>query len=382
MKKYFIFLLIMFMFLPNLVLAKGEPPVYINYKVKVTNKDGITLKTGTTSEDKNIKIPYDTVLEITYEYEENGKLYGNVEYDNNIGMIEISDVELLDKEINLDKYKTEVENKIYVFDKGVYLYNGPSKAYGIVNNTEIPVGTVLTYTYGDEAWAYVTYNGLKGWIYVYTYDNVIYEKGAHVAISYDNKKIYTLKNIELIDSPLTNNKKNITIPELVTATYKYVYSPEPLTLYYYIKYEDKEGWYKYKPLEIAELNDEDFIVNAYEDGDIYEKPSLDSKVLGSIKKDEEYNLIAISLNDNIDDNSYESWTYIKYKDIKGWLHYIEKGKEVTDKKDIEKQNVKSEENQKSKDNNSWIKIVSFSIAAIIIVLFIMYTILKFIKKEK
>ena len=105
------------------------------------------------------------------------RIYGNVEYNDNTGMIEISKTELLSKEIDFEKYKSETERKIYVFEKGTYLYNGPSKAYGIVDeNIEIPVGTILKYVYGDEAWAYVEYNNIKGWVYIYIHTMILYMK--------------------------------------------------------------------------------------------------------------------------------------------------------------------------------------------------------------
>ena len=376
MKKYII--LIIILFIPFLVSAKEVPSVFISYKIKVNNVNGISLKVNNLEENKNITIPNNTELEVIYEYEKDGKLYGNVEYGNYSGMIEIKDVELIDKDVNLDDYKSEETKKIYVFGDDVYLYNGPSKAYGIKNDIKIPIGTVLTYNVGDEAWGYVTYNGEKGWIYVYTYDDIIYEKGALVATIYDDKYLYTLKNINLIDSPITNNNKEITVPELTKIKYKYSYSTDPYTTYYYVIYNDIEGWYKYTPLEVAFFNTDDFIVNATEDSNIYEKPTIDSKVLGNIKKEEEYTVLAISINDDIEKNTYESWSYVEYRNIKGFIYHFEKGKEEVKKDDKKEETVVKEENKK--ENNS-LKIIAFSFSIIIIVLFIIYTILKINKKE-
>lgn len=380
MKKYIIVLLFMFMVLPSLVIARGEPPVYINYKVKVVNENGIQMKLN---DSKEITIPFDTVLEVNYEYEISGKLYGNVEYNDASGMIEISGTELLTKEVDLEKYKSEAEKKIYVFDKGNYLYNGPSKAYGLVDgNIEIPVGTTLSYIYGDEAWAYVTYNNTKGWIYIYTYDDIIYEKGATVATIY-NRKAYTIKDIELLSSPLTDEKNNKKIPALKEINCKYFYSKEPYLTYYYITDGSNEGWYKLNSLDLAESYEDDFIVNAYEDSKIYEKPDTNSKVLSDIKKDEEYNVLAIGINDDIENNTYESWSYVKYNNIKGWIYYIEKGKVNDDNKNNEVINNETKDENNKKDNNSSIKIIGFSVSIIIIILFIIYTILRQnSKKEK
>ena len=383
MKKYIVILMALFFSLPSLVSGKNieEPPVFISYKIRVNSESGIVLNVISTDKNDKITIPNNTELEVIYEYEKDGKLYGNVEYNNVSGMIEIKDVELLNKEVNLDDYKSEETKKIYIFGDDVYLYNGPSKAYGLKEgNIKIPVGTTLTYNVGDEAWGYVTYNGVSGWIYVYTYDDIIYEKGAKIALVYDNKYLYTLKEIELIDSPLTNNKIDVKVPELTKVEYKYTYSIDPFTTYYYIKYNDKEGWYKNKPLEVALFYSEDFIVNAYEDSNVYEKPTIDSKVLETIKKDEEYNVLAISINDDIETNIYESWSYVNYRNVKGYIYHYEKGKEEAK----EKQNpeLKNEENKKENKSDSKIKILSFSISIIVILLFIIYTILKTSKEKE
>ena len=33
----------------------------------------------------------------------------------------------------------------------------------------IPKGSTITYEYSDDCWACVEYNGVKGWVYIYTY---------------------------------------------------------------------------------------------------------------------------------------------------------------------------------------------------------------------
>lgn len=381
MKKYILIILVMFLVLPSVVCSKEieKPPVFITYNVKVNNTNGITLTTNSLNKEQ-INIPNDTVLEVLYEYEEKGKLYGNVEYNNYSGMIEIKDVELLDEEVNSSNYKSDETKKIYIFDEEAVLYKGPSKAYGIKDNIKIPVGTVLTYNIGDSAWGYVTYNGVKGWIYVYTYNDIIYEKGAKVALVCDNKYLYTLKEIELISSPLTNNKLDIKIPEMTKVEYKYTYSIDPYTTYYYIKYKDKEGWYKEKKLEVASFYDDNFIVNAIEDSNIYEKPSVESKVLNSIKKDDEYTVLAISINDDIESNTYESWSYVNYRNTKGFLYHYEKGKEEVKKEDKNDNNVETKDTKKSKSNSS-LTILAFSISIVIILLFVIYTIVRTNKKD-
>ena len=378
MKKYIILLFALVLFLPSVVKAgRGEPPVFINYDVEVTNKDGIVLTPNISSVDE-IKIPYGTKLSIQYEYEKDNKLYGSVEYDDTIGMIEINKDNLSLKNVDVSKYKLDKQKKVYVFGKGTYLYSGPSKIYDTISE-EVETGTVLNYNFGDDSWAFVNYKGQNGWIYIYTYDEVIYMNGAKVATYTDEGKLYTLKDIELIDSPITKNKTGIKIPALNEIDYEYYYSKNPYTVYYYISYDGNNGWYEYKPLEVAQVNNEDFLVDSYEENDIYATPNLDSEILATIKKDEQYNVLATSVNDNIDDNSYESWTYVKYNNIKGWIYHYEKGTKTEEEKIT---NSNGEEKEIKKKDNSTIKIISFSIAAIIILLFIIYTVLKIVKPKE
>lgn len=378
MKKYILILFTLVLFIPTIVFAgRGEPPVFINYDVEVTNKDGIILTPNISSIDE-VKIPYGTKLSIQYEYEKDNKLYGSVEYNDTIGMIEINKNNISLKNVDVSKYKLDKQKKVLVFGKGTYLYDGPSKIYDAISE-EVEPGTVLNYNFGDDSWAFVNYKGKNGWIYTYTYDDVIYTNGAKVATYTSNSKLYTLKEIELIDSPITKNKINQKIPSLNEINYEYYYAKDPNTIYYYVSYEDKKGWYEYKPLEVAEVNNEDFVVDSYEENDIYEKPNLESKIIATVKKDEEYNVLATSVNDNIDDNSYESWTYIKYNNIKGWIYHYEKD-DKTEKENINTPKEKDE--KKEKKGNSSIKIISFLVAAIIIILFIIYTIFKFVKPKE
>ena len=367
MKKYILVLLAL-LFIPKTVFASPIRQTTVNYKVKVNNENGISFK----SNDKEIKIPYNTVLDVNYEYELDGKLYGNIEYEYNIGDIELSETVLYDSKVNLNDYKSGETNKIYVISEGTYLYNGPSKMYGKVDgNIEIPVNTTLTYKYGDDVWVYVTYKNKTGWICIYTYDGIIYEQGAKIASVYDNKKLYTIKDIELVDSPFTNNKLDVTIPKQTYLDLKYSYSNSQNNTYFYVKYNNIEGWYYNKPLEVAQVYTDNFIVNAIEDNKIYKLPDINSEVLNEIKKDEEYSVIALSTYDNIDENSYESWSYISYKDIKGWIHSYEKSINEN-----EKLNKEDNESDVKKNKRSYKINIVFVGSILVIIGFIMYCVLK------
>ena len=364
MKKYILVLLAL-LFIPKTVFASPIRQTFVNYKVKVNNENGVSFKLN----DKEVTIPNNTILDVNYEYESNGNLYGNVEYEGNIGDIELKNTVLYDSKVDLNNYKSGEISKIYVLDEGVYLYNGPSKMYGKVDgDIEIPVNTTLTYKYGDEVWAYVTYKNKSGWICIYTTDGIIYEKGARIATVYDNQKLYTIKDIELVDSPFTNNKLEVKIPKQVYLDLKYSYSNSQDNMYYYVKYNNIEGWYYSKPLEVAQVYTDEFIVNASEDNKIYEIPDTNSKLLNELKKDDEYSVIAISTYDNINENSYESWSYISYKDTKGWIHSYEKAS---------KEEGKINNNEDVKRSKRTYKInITFVAAILVIIGFILYSVLK------
>ena len=140
-------------------------------------------------------------------------------------------------------------------------------------------------------------------------------------------------------------------------------------MYYYVKYNNIEGWYYNRPLEIAQVYSEDFIVNASEDNEIYELPDINSKILNELKKDDEYQVIAISTNDDLNENIYESWSYISYKNIKGWIHSYEQGPK-------EDSNKKTEENSIINLKNNPKLHITFITSVVLIISFIIYSIVK------
>ena len=184
MRKLFSFALAVCMALLLSVpaFADGRGPAFTTYDVVCTKdtpyfredweNDGVMEKKGT--------FPAGTTLTVEYEYEKDGVVYGDVQVgeDENAEWmyIRLSDTEMKD-----DTYLPENAQKlsrahaVRVTEKGgIPLYAGPNKRFAKI--ATIPRSTKLTYTYGNDdddyyrTWAYVSYLGKRGWIYVYATD--------------------------------------------------------------------------------------------------------------------------------------------------------------------------------------------------------------------
>ncbi len=184
MRKGFSFILALCMALLLSVpaFADGRGPAFTSYDVVCTKdtpyyredweRDGVMEKEGT--------FPAGTTLTVDYEYEKDGVLYGDVQ----VGEGEDAEwmyIRLSDTEMKNDTYLPENAQKlshaqtVRVTEKGgIPLYAGPNKRYAKI--ATIPRSTKLTYTYGNDedavfrTWAYVSYLGKSGWIYVLATD--------------------------------------------------------------------------------------------------------------------------------------------------------------------------------------------------------------------
>lgn len=216
MKKILIFLILLF--IPCLVFADSETPLYTTYDVLVSNKSGATAYNS----DKTITIPFDTKLTVIYE--SNTSIDGKsidcviVKYNSKEYKIDANDVTVYSETINLDDYKKE-EKKLYFFQDEVNIYKGPSKVYGKISG-KIPKGTVLTTKYYDYNFAYVEYQNIKGWIFssqnnwTSHYPN---EYNNCVLFNSDEKKVMTIFETELVD--IEDNK--IKVPAETYLSYEF-----------------------------------------------------------------------------------------------------------------------------------------------------------------
>ncbi|MBQ7542401.1 MAG: hypothetical protein IJT44_08955 [Clostridia bacterium] len=159
--------------------ADGRGPAFTSYDVvcsKATtyyvrdwDNDGAWKKGGT--------VPAGASLTVRYEYEQDGVMYGVVQLtEDEWAYFRLSDLDVKD-----DAYLPSNDEKLpeprtvrVIAKSGVPMYAGPNKKFS--KTMTIPRGAKLTYSYGNDSsdyfrsWAYVTYLGRSGWIYVYATD--------------------------------------------------------------------------------------------------------------------------------------------------------------------------------------------------------------------
>ncbi len=301
------------LFIPFIVYADMGSPMITNYDVRVTNPLG--LKAINTDGGNIINIPYDTTLTIVYEFYENKTLKGEAIYNEDYYIIELDNTEILKKEINLEDFKQEEKITSLVIGNGADLYQGPSKLYGKINGAHIPAGTIISYEYYDEVWAYVTYNDFKGWVYSYYFDdyfNIYEDEIPKTLAEADHGTFYTIKDIQIYDDPIFKNK-TFTIPKGEEVEYYYMYNHESI----YINYNNKTGWYFLEDLLASKSSGE---IITLEPLSIYEEPNNNSNILKNIPIETEvfYDIAAYPLY-FYGDNEIIPWYYVDYEGIKGWI---------------------------------------------------------------
>jgi len=336
MKKMKYIILLLLMIIPILVKADMAAPMS-SYKIRISNPNGANTYEWNPDEKEytltETKLNYDEVYNIAYEQIIDGELYGQAsirvkdengwQTENYFGYIKLSDTSPL--EVNIEDYKKETSVKYYVFDDTCYLYKGPSKIYGKIEpKIFIKKGTTIESNYYDEMWTYIEYNGVKGWVYKYTFNKGPYNEPAGMVYVNEkkeyNRKILTMKEIELYKSPKTDEKTDKTIPKGVSLDYIYVYLMEPFSPNYYVSYNGNYGWLK--------TEQEDYIITniAYytrstlkiknDDGlKMYISPNQNSEVLANIPKDTE-----VTSKYSLEESHSTPWYYINYNGTEGWLY--------------------------------------------------------------
>ena len=163
MIKKIIVTLICIFALPVLVYADMGSPESYHYEIIITNPNGATLEDYS---GEKITIPYDTKLTVHYETEMDGVLYLDVEYNDTYGVISADDVKIYTTEINFDEFAPNTDGRQFYTIDNVEMYKGPSTMYGKAGKI-IPKGKILDYDYSDSLWAYLDYEGTKGWIFIF-----------------------------------------------------------------------------------------------------------------------------------------------------------------------------------------------------------------------
>jgi len=245
------YLLLLILFIPCFVKADMGPPMMTEYQVRVTNPNGTTAINTEGEEIRTFK--YDEIIKVNYEKIINNELYGG-----NFGeLVKLSDTKLVTDVVDLEKFKNERKQKYYIFDDTNVLYKGPSKTYGKVEpETTLKKGSIVETEYYDQLWAYVEQDGVKGWVYTYTYTDVApYEEQPGMAIyatDWYNGSVKVKKTIEEKKIYKSPKEKEViaTIPKDTNVNIIYVYNDEPKFPYYYVSYDGKKGWVKAEAIEI------------------------------------------------------------------------------------------------------------------------------------
>lgn len=251
MIKKIIATLICIFALPVLVYADMGAPDSYDYEVTITNQNGVV---GKDWQGNEITIPYDTKVKVYFEYEEKGVLYLDVEYNNTSVSIKAEDAKIVEAEFDWTQFAKNSYGKQYYTLAEVSIYKGPSKAYGETGKT-VPANKVLDYTYEDEQWAYIEYEGTKGWIYIYSYSVVMQsEELKVVSVSPANTKALVRNTVNLYSSPTGWTQDQTTydyvpdatkkVGELKAGEYKVLYYTYaiPHTTSYYVEQGETKGW--------------------------------------------------------------------------------------------------------------------------------------------
>ena len=312
MKKLFLYLFLFLMMTPFHVKANNTP-IYDKYKVVVTNPEGAKVYYGEYEWYGNVEVtqsvdivPFDEILEINGEYSDKlGNIYGAIVNDDNFTPVErenpsdpgrivyyvnLNDVAVVKSTKDIeDEDVVRVKRDLYTY-KDVKLSAGPAVKYDVV--TIIPKGTNLHSEYAtrdSRKWAYVEYEGYKGWVFIYDdpgfFDSLMYEG----VVVVDNKVIYALrdKKIKFYDLPNLKSsfkEKSIEANSMLTAKYSTFYYEEMQVGMYklegnwlYVDDQEYKGWvlsnYIYsdsycKNTDIYKYKDRDGVILSKQSGEI------------------------------------------------------------------------------------------------------------------
>ena len=310
---------LLILIMPVLVLADAGGPSFTEYNVRVTNKNGTDLlyydsKTNDMA-STNKHFNFDDIISgIVFEENINNERYG---YSQTEGyFVKLKDVQAYGEvDFEFLKERGFEPGKLYVYKSGAYLYKGPSKTYGKVDGeVELPVGTTIQYTYRDELFAYVEYNGVSGWVYIYQpADNSEgsgpYKEGSSLA-NIESGKLITLDETPIYKDTIGEDTIG-SIPKNVNLSYKYSYYKSNFLKMYYVKYNGISGWVK--DVGIYQKNKTIFShlkeVTICKDR-VYEECT---NPLGTIPKNTMVNV-------KYSFNSFDRWYYVEYNGISGWVY--------------------------------------------------------------
>lgn len=323
LKKILGILLLLTLFIPCFVKADMGAPMFTQYEVRITNPNGTMALDIDGKEVETIK--YDEIIKVVYEKIIENELYVG-DYNK---LVKFSDTKLVTEDVDLEKFKQGRKQKYYVFDNTNVLYKGPSKTYGKVEpETTLKEGSIVETQYYDQLWAYVEQDGVKGWVYKYTYNfEAPYEEKTGMALSMENyydRKDNTRKTLNEIKIYKNPKEKEVvtTIPKDTDFEIIYFYADEPRFPYYYISYNGQEGWIKSEKIEIEgysfynmlEHPSYKYIVNNVNGALMYKEYNSTSEVLETIPKNTE-----LDIKYGLMGHYNFSWYQVEYNGKIGWV---------------------------------------------------------------
>lgn len=281
--------------------ADVDGPIFREYDVVVTSLLGAVMydeeysdfNGGTFYMAPSLNVvPYDTVVTVFGEYSHDDTIYLSIEHNDKFGLIKSEDVVMLKESMTPQEgYKLDSKETVYLYLE-TNIYKGPAKAYDKLS-TVIPADTVVSFQYvnaEDYSWAYVNYQGAKGWIYVYSHTTASGSPSAAsefdtIDVPYRIGKLLVIKPaMALHKSPDTDSPKVVTnLPAGTESTYVYAANNDTGN-WSLLTYNGKTGWlllngedsmnvaYGYKDYSVLIINE-----NGVE---MYSEPSSTSKLTG------------------------------------------------------------------------------------------------------
>lgn len=340
MKKIKLLLISILLFIPIFVYADAGAPMS-SYYVRVTNQNGAPIYECENECTKtNNTLKYDTVVKVMYEEFHDKEMYlftFNEKIDEEGGILKKEDVSPL--EVDLSKYEKVTYNaKVYSFDEGNYLYEGPSKIYKkITPGVQLAKDTFYDVLYDDEFWSYIKVEDKYGWVFTgqgnryinYSPTNA-YSNVIEVNID-EPSKIITLEDIELYSSATKDTKLGVTIPKNTELDLYGIYSIEYRNKYtYLIKYNDEYSFIREKK-QIFTKNSLDFEGNinfAYlcipnDENNECKIDTLESTILydnlDTLNEIKTINQSTYKYDYSIQVIYFGEWYHINDNGIKGWI---------------------------------------------------------------
>ncbi len=235
--------------------------IYYNpFEITVTAESGTVLYSQIWNDDMTqsimrpmtIFVPNGKNLTATDELIFNGETYLEVEYNEFEAYVKSSAVTLKNSEAGEEfAFATTAQRSVAVINKnGVQLRRGPSMAYETASET-IPYGTVISYDKINcehefaAKWAYTSYNGAVGWLYIGQYGTDNIYDCAYILNEndyYTGTALVLTDGAYLTETPDPQSAKVIeSIPAETKFTYKYLYENYD-SISVFVEYNGIKGW--------------------------------------------------------------------------------------------------------------------------------------------